>query len=134
MSYYERWVAAVIELAIASSLVTREEVQRGKPARGSVKATPPLTADKVLLLEARGASARRNVTATPPFLAGQSVRARNMHPPGHTRLPRYPTSIPQTNRRAQYACHCRRPSTQNSRSRLWNHLDAALAWGAKNEC
>jgi nitrile hydratase len=34
-------------------------------------------------------SARRNVAATPHFKAGQRVRARNINPAGHTRLPRY---------------------------------------------
>ena len=89
MSYYEKWLAAMTELAIARGLVTRAEVQTGKPAKKSVKATPPLTADKVSPAEARGADARRNITVAPRFPVGQRVRARNMHPPGHTRLPRY---------------------------------------------
>jgi nitrile hydratase subunit beta len=33
--------------------------------------------------------ARLTVEVTPRFQAGQRVRARNMHPAGHTRLPRY---------------------------------------------
>jgi nitrile hydratase len=37
----------------------------------------------------RGAHARRDVTVSPRFQVGQRVRARNMHPIGHTRLPRY---------------------------------------------
>jgi nitrile hydratase beta subunit len=89
MSYYEKWLTTATELSIASGLITRAEVLRGKPAKGSSKATPPLTADKVPLLEGRGASARRNVPATPHFVTGQRVRARNINPMGHTRLPRY---------------------------------------------
>jgi nitrile hydratase len=38
---------------------------------------------------AKGAPADRNVNVTPRFEMGQSVRARNIHPLGHTRLPRY---------------------------------------------
>ena len=34
-------------------------------------------------------SARRSDTVAPRFKAGQRVRARNIHPAGHTRLPRY---------------------------------------------
>ena len=34
-------------------------------------------------------SGARNLPITPRFKVGQSVRARNMHPTGHTRLPRY---------------------------------------------
>jgi nitrile hydratase beta subunit len=89
MSYYEKWLTGLTELAVKSGLVTRAEVESGKPAKGSVKATPPLTADKVSPLVGRGATARRNVAASPRFQAGQRVRARNMHPLGHTRLPRY---------------------------------------------
>ena len=33
--------------------------------------------------------ARRDVPATASFRVGQRVRARNIHPVGHTRLPRY---------------------------------------------
>src|SRR5438477_3575214 len=38
---------------------------------------------------AKGSSARRDVSISPAFAAGQRVRARNLNPPGHTRLPRY---------------------------------------------
>jgi len=41
---------------------------------------------------AAGYPANRNVPATPHFRAGQQVRARNMNPVGHTRLPRYTRS------------------------------------------
>jgi nitrile hydratase len=36
-----------------------------------------------------GASAARNVSAIAQFKLGQRVRARNINPTGHTRLPRY---------------------------------------------
>jgi len=89
MSYYEKWLTSLTEIAISRGLITRAEVERGKPAKGFVKAKPPLTADKVAVVEGRGADARRSVPAVPQFLAGQSVRTRNMHPLGHTRLPWY---------------------------------------------
>ena len=43
MSYYEKWLARNLELLVKSGLVTREEMETGKPAPGSQKATPPLT-------------------------------------------------------------------------------------------
>ena len=89
MSYYEKWLAALVELLVKSSLVTGAEVESGKPAPGSPKAIPPLTADKVLPLVARGQPASRDVALVPRFQLGQRVRARNIHPTGHTRLPRY---------------------------------------------
>jgi nitrile hydratase subunit beta len=88
MSYYEKWITGLTELLVASGLVTRGEVDSGKPAPGSSKATPPLTADKVSQL-GKGAPTNRNVVVAARFQAGQRVLARNMHPIGHTRLPRY---------------------------------------------
>ncbi len=48
-----------------------------------------MTADRVALLQRSGAGARRDVPVTPRFETGQPVRARNINPTGHTRLPRY---------------------------------------------
>jgi nitrile hydratase len=89
MSYYEKWYAGLVGLLINSSLVTRTEVESGAPGPGSAKATPPLTADKIPAMLATRINASRDVKVAPRFQAGQRVRARNMHPVGHTRLPRY---------------------------------------------
>jgi nitrile hydratase beta subunit len=89
MSYYEKWVAGLVELSVKAGLVTREEVETGSPAEGSPKATPPLTADKVTSTLAKGGPANRDVAVAPRFQVGQRVRARNINPAGHTRLPRY---------------------------------------------
>jgi len=89
MSYYEKWIAGLIELSIKCGLVTREEIDSGCPAEGSPKAVPPLTADKVAKTLAKGGPANRDVAVAPRFQVGQRVRARNIHPVGHTRLPRY---------------------------------------------
>jgi nitrile hydratase beta subunit len=87
--YYEKWIAAYIELMIKAGLVSRAEVENGTPAPGSPRMSPALPAAKVAAMVADGDPASRNVPATPRFQAGQRVRARNMHPVGHTRLPRY---------------------------------------------
>ena len=47
MSYYEQRLHALIELMVKSGLVTRAEVESGKPAPGSPKATPALIASAV---------------------------------------------------------------------------------------
>jgi nitrile hydratase len=88
-SYYERQLVAFVELLVKSGLITRGEAESGKPARGSSKALPPFTADKVAALVTKGVPTSRDVAAAPRFARGQRVRARNMHPTGHTRLPRY---------------------------------------------
>jgi nitrile hydratase len=89
ISYYEKFLVGMIELLIKSGLVTRAEIDNGKPAQDSKKATPPLTADKVPALVAVGVPANRKTPAAPTFRVGQQVRARNLNPTGHTRLPRY---------------------------------------------
>jgi nitrile hydratase subunit beta len=89
MSYYERWLAGLIELMIKTNLVTRAELDSGKPAPGTPKSVPPFTSEKVLPGIARGAPASRDVPALAHFTAGQKVRARNINPVTHTRLPRY---------------------------------------------
>lgn len=89
MSYYERWLQALIELLLKSGLITPAELETGQPSSGSLKLTPPLSADRVGAWLAHGAPANRDVASQARFQVGQSVRTRNMHPEGHTRLPRY---------------------------------------------
>jgi nitrile hydratase beta subunit len=89
MSYYEKWLAGVVELMVKSGLVTRAEIASGKAMERSPKAGHVLTAAEVPAMIASGAPASRNVPAAPRFQVGQRVRARNMHPVDHTRLPRY---------------------------------------------
>jgi nitrile hydratase, beta subunit len=89
MSYYEKWIEGLVQLSIKSGLVTREEVASGRPAQGSAKLSPPLTAEMVAPLLAKGGPSSRNVPVAPRFEVGRRVRARNIHPAGHTRLPRY---------------------------------------------
>jgi len=89
LSYYERWIVALVELMLKNGMVTPAELESGKPDPGSAKQTPPLTADKVPILTSKGVPARRDVAATARFHAGERVRARNINPAGHTRLVRY---------------------------------------------
>jgi nitrile hydratase subunit beta len=89
MSYYERWFTALIEQLVASDLVTRAEIERGKRAKGSVKATPALKPAEAATLSLRVSGAMLKMEVAPRFKAGQRVRARNINPIGHTRLPRY---------------------------------------------
>ena len=89
MSYYEKWYTRLVELLAKTGLVTRAELESGKPAADSPKATPPLTADRVPRMLSNGSLASREIPGVPRFQLGQRVRARNMHPNGHTRLPRY---------------------------------------------
>jgi nitrile hydratase len=96
MSYYEQRLHALIELMVESGLVTRAEVETGKLALGSPKATPALVASDVPSMVAKGKPASREVQVQARFTVGQQVRARNLHSTGHTRLPRYVRGKPGT--------------------------------------
>jgi nitrile hydratase beta subunit len=89
LSYYAKHVVSFSELLAESQLVTAEELTTGRRARDSAKVTPLLKADQVPAFLAKGSPADRSVNVTPRFQARQTVRARNIHPLGHTRLPRY---------------------------------------------
>jgi len=89
MSYYEKWFTALVAQIVASGVATRAEIESGKPAKGSAKATPALNAKDAATLSSRAVPAVFHIDAAPRFQAGQRVRARNINPVSHTRLPRY---------------------------------------------
>jgi nitrile hydratase subunit beta len=89
MSYYERWLVRLPIQVVKMGLVTQAEIDSGAPAPGSSRATPQLTAAMVPAMIERRVSTRREVRVRATFKSGQRVRARNIHPSGHTRLPRY---------------------------------------------
>ena len=90
MSYYERNIGYLVEIMIAGGLVTREEVESGKPAKGSPKSVPAMRpADVVKEFAFQPSRARPTETVPARFKPGDRVRTSNTHPVGHTRLPRY---------------------------------------------
>jgi nitrile hydratase subunit beta len=89
MSYYERWVHRLEEQLVSYGIVTRDELQSGEPAPGSVRATPVFTLATASRWLNRGIASSHEPAVRPLFKVGQRVRARNINPTGHTRLPRY---------------------------------------------
>jgi nitrile hydratase subunit beta len=89
MSYYEKWHARLIELMVKAGLVTRAEVEAGSAAPGEPKAKPLVTAQSAAASATVRASARRDAVAAATFQVGERVRAKNINPVTHTRLPRY---------------------------------------------
>jgi nitrile hydratase subunit beta len=93
MTYYERWLRINEQLVVKHGLVTATELAAGAADPGSAKGTPALTAALTQATAARhlgrGIPSSDDPTVPPHFQVGQSVRARNMNPTGHTRLPRY---------------------------------------------
>ena len=88
MSYYEKWLAAMERRVIQYGFVTLEELESGKAAPDSAKATPALTPEAARNY-ARNIPSANDPSVVALFQVEQWVRARNIHPVGHTRLPRY---------------------------------------------
>jgi nitrile hydratase len=89
MSYYEKWLYGLQDLMLTAGLVSEAEIAAGAPAPGQTRLSPPLTADRVAASLAAGGPANREAPAPRRFAVGQRVRARDINPLGHTRLPRY---------------------------------------------
>lgn len=89
-SYYEIWLDGLIGLTTDAGLATEEELVSGRADADAEVRTPRFTAEKVAPALCRGGSARRDDTDfNARFSPGDPVRARNINPRGHTRLPRY---------------------------------------------
>jgi nitrile hydratase subunit beta len=89
MTYYERWLKVNEQLAVKHGLVTPHELETGAPDPGSAKETPLFTAAIAAQRLGRGIPSSHDPKVPPQFKVGQRVRARNINPTGHTRLPRY---------------------------------------------
>jgi len=89
LSYYERWLRINEQLLVKHSLITAAELAAGVVEPGSAKATPTLTAAAAMKRLGRGLPPSDDPKVAPQFEVGQRVRARNINPTGHTRLPRY---------------------------------------------
>ena len=89
MSYYERWLTGLSELLVKSGMVTRTELETGIAEGGNTKGRKVLHAAEVRPMIAGGFPSTSKVPAVAKFHAGERVRARNVNPTGHTRLPRY---------------------------------------------
>lgn len=88
-SYYEIWIAALEKLMARQGMVARIELDNGKMtvAPVSVKRVPD--GQEMAAILASGGPVEREASSQSRFRAGDWVRARNIHPRGHTRLPRY---------------------------------------------
>jgi nitrile hydratase subunit beta len=88
-SYYKKWLLGLEDMLIAKGFVARDEVARGhasEPAK-------PLAHGKFTISDVERIMVRgrfgRDATTAAMFKPGDRVRAKNIHPATHTRLPRY---------------------------------------------
>lgn len=88
-SYYEQWLYIAEQALLEAGMIAPDELAAGRAARGGDRRDDAIRAGTVWdFLHDRGNSAR-DLAAAPRFADGQKVRARNLQPEGHTRLPRY---------------------------------------------
>lgn len=88
-SYYEHWMHAFETLLLERGVISADELAgKVKPQPASPE-TPVLREDMVQAVVSTGASARVDIDLPASFKPGDRVRAKNCHPVGHTRLPRY---------------------------------------------
>jgi nitrile hydratase len=89
-SYYERWLASLVMLAIEKGILTHEELETGIAQMTEGSTWTSLRPDEIEARVRQGAPFQRDFgRLTPRFKVGDGVLARNLHPAGHTRLPRY---------------------------------------------
>jgi nitrile hydratase beta subunit len=88
-SYYEIWTKGVERLCVEQGLITQGELDEGKASGPPTPVKRVLRRADVPAVLARGAPCDRPATSPALFKNGDTVRTRNIHPTGHTRLPRY---------------------------------------------
>jgi nitrile hydratase len=103
-SYYEIWFAALERQLETRGLASRAEITAGRALAPARPVERTLAAADVAKTLGRGGPTRRDASAPPRFQVGARVRARNIHPAAHTRLPRYVRGHAGTIERV-HGCH-----------------------------
>jgi nitrile hydratase len=93
-TYYEHWLWGLQHLLVHTGLAGRDEIDARLAGRAARSMPPPggvrvLKAAEVADVLRKGGAHRVDVDVPPKFEPGDRVRTRNIHPLGHTRLPRY---------------------------------------------
>jgi nitrile hydratase beta subunit len=87
-SYYKKWALRLENLVVERGLADADEVKAGHALRPGKTLKRKLSAADVPSTLTRG-SYDRPAQAPARFKPGDRVRTKNIHPPTHTRLPRY---------------------------------------------
>ena len=88
-SYFEIWIRALEGILLRRGFVTAAELAIGHPSNPGPKPFRVLSSDDAEAMVAKGSPYDRPLAEAPRFAVCDRVRTRNMHPTGHTRLPRY---------------------------------------------
>jgi nitrile hydratase subunit beta len=92
--YYEHWLCGMETLLVEKGILSKQEldqrISKFKQGLGTIsqREDPEMTR-QVLQVVRNGDSTRRDISGEPKFEVGGAVKAKNINPTGHTRLPRY---------------------------------------------
>lgn len=93
--YYEHWLDGIARVLVEKGVVSSDELaartaffteRPDAPASAAVRAMPATPAPRIKWF---APESERPATKSPRFAVGDAVVTRNIHPAGHTRLPRY---------------------------------------------
>ena len=88
VSYYKRWALGLEQNLLGKGLIGADELAAGHSLHPGKPVDRIMTAADIGAALTRGKFGR-SPTATARYTIGESVRAKNIHPLTHTRLPRY---------------------------------------------
>ncbi len=88
-SYYQIWLAGLERLMLDRGLVASEEIEAGQSLHPAKSVARTLSPGGVAAMLHRGGPTEREPKGPARFAVGDRVRTKMIHPPTHTRLPRY---------------------------------------------
>jgi nitrile hydratase subunit beta len=86
-TYYEQWIYIAEQALLEAAMISADELARGKAQ--APKRSDAMRPDAVWGFLHDRTHSGQDLDDAPRFAIGQRVRARNLQPAGHTRLPRY---------------------------------------------
>ena len=88
-TYYELWYLGLARLLVEKGLVGADEIAAAKALRPGERIARVLAPGQAAAAMARRVPYERAPSTEAEFKVGSRVRTKEMHPAGHTRLPRY---------------------------------------------
>lgn len=133
-TYYQKWLLALRQMLLDHGVIDASELEAGHAQRpAALLPRGPFKLAYVARIMARG-KFDRPANAPARFKAGERVRAKNIHPSTHTRLPRYARGHVGVIERIQ-GCHVFPDTAAHGKGEApqWLYtvvFDARELWGA----